>query len=55
VLQSGNVQPLMEPLLRAGASRTGERYGLGAAEEFRVTRFGGLGVWLDRFGVTRTD
>jgi LmbE family N-acetylglucosaminyl deacetylase len=55
VLQSGNVQPLMEPLLRAGASRTGERYGLGAAEEFRVTRFGGLGMWLDRFGVTRTD
>jgi LmbE family N-acetylglucosaminyl deacetylase len=55
VLQSGNVQPLMEPLLRAGASRTGALHGLEAAEEFRVTRFGGLGVWLDRFGVTRTD
>jgi hypothetical protein len=55
VLQSGNVQPLMEPLLRAGASRTGALHGLEAAEEFRVTRFGGLGVWLDRFGVARTD
>lgn len=42
VLATGDVRPLMEPLLRAGAQRTGARHGLGAAEEFRVVTFGGL-------------
>ena len=53
VIATGNVRPLMEPLLRAGAARTGEHHGLAAAEEFRMVRFGGLGVWLERFGTPR--
>lgn len=50
VLASGNVTLLMAPLLRAGAARTGAQYGLDAAEEFRVVRFGGLIPWLEKFG-----
>lgn len=50
VLETGDVRPLMEPLVRAGSRRTGERHGLDAAEEFRIVRFGGLEAWLERFG-----
>lgn len=53
VIASGDVRPLMEPLLRAGAARIGERHGLTAAEEFRMVRFGGLAAWLERFGTPR--
>jgi LmbE family N-acetylglucosaminyl deacetylase len=42
VLASGEVRPLMEPLIRAGAQRTGSRHGLPAAEEFRIVTYGGL-------------
>jgi LmbE family N-acetylglucosaminyl deacetylase len=52
---TGDVRPLLEPLVRAGAARTGERYRLGAAEEFRVVTYGGLEPLLERFGVRRTE
>lgn len=42
-------------LVRGGSERTGARYGLAAAEEFRVVRFGGLGALLERFGVRRPE
>ena len=54
VATSGDVRPLIEPLLRAGAARTGAAHGLAAAEEFRVVTFGGLGAALERIGVRRT-
>lgn len=53
VVSSGDVRPLMDPLLRAGAVRVGAAHGLTAAEEFRVVTFGGLSAALDRFGVRR--
>jgi len=55
VIDTGDVRPLMEPLLRAGAARTGEKYGVGAVEEFRVVRYGRLQVLLDRCGIKRED
>jgi N-acetylglucosamine malate deacetylase 1 len=48
--QDGDLRAVMEPLLRAGAARTGAHHGLAAAEEFRVVRFGGLGELLERWG-----
>lgn len=51
VLSCGNVALLMEPLLRAGAARTGAQYQISAGEEFRVVRFGGLTTWLDKYGI----
>jgi LmbE family N-acetylglucosaminyl deacetylase len=50
---TGDVRPFMEPLLRAGAARTGALHGLPAAEEFRVVTFGGLAAVLERWGVRR--
>ena len=50
---SGEVRPFLEPLVRAGSARTGERYGLVAAEEFRIVTYGGLEPLLERFGVRR--
>ena len=50
VLASGDVGRLLDPLLRAGAARTGTTHGLTAAEEFRVVTFGGLTPLLERFG-----
>jgi LmbE family N-acetylglucosaminyl deacetylase len=47
----GDLRPLLEPLLTAGARATGARHGLPAAEEFRVVRFGGLERW---FGIGET-
>lgn len=41
---------LLRQLVAAGAKRTGARYGVGAAEAFRVVRFGGLGELLDSMG-----
>jgi LmbE family N-acetylglucosaminyl deacetylase len=53
VIATGNVRSLLEPLLRAGAVRTGAGHGLEAAEEFRMVRYGGLGAWLERHGSPR--
>lgn len=49
-LATGNVEPLMRRLLIAAATSVGDRHGLGAAEEFRVVRFGGLQPLLDAMG-----
>ena len=51
---SGEVRPLLEPLLRAGASRVGATGGVAAGEEFRVVTFGGMQTLLDRFGTRRS-
>ena len=45
---------LIGVLLHANAERVGSRYGVGAAEEFRVVRFGGLAGWLDDHGTRVT-
>jgi len=50
VLATGDVRPLAEQLVRAGAARTGARHGLAAAEEFRVVRFGGMEALLEQHG-----
>ena len=52
--QDGDLRPLLEALLRASAGRVGDRYGLAAAEEFRVVRYGGLESLLERFGRRRS-
>ncbi len=54
VVSTGDVRPLIEPLLRAGASRTGITHGVTAGEEFRIVTFGGMGALLERFGVPRS-
>ncbi|MFM7064220.1 MAG: PIG-L deacetylase family protein [Actinomycetes bacterium] len=46
----GDVGPVVEALLRQRAAAAGRRYGLDAAEEFRVVRFGGLESLLELFG-----
>jgi LmbE family N-acetylglucosaminyl deacetylase len=43
----GDLRPLLEPMLRRAAARTGARHGLPTAEEFRVVRFSGLESLLD--------
>jgi LmbE family N-acetylglucosaminyl deacetylase len=48
--QDGDLGAALRPLLRDAAARTGARHGVGAAEEFRVVRFGGLTALLERFG-----
>jgi LmbE family N-acetylglucosaminyl deacetylase len=53
VVTTGDVRPMIEPLLRAGAANTGARYGVNAAEEFRIVTFGGMAAVLERFGVKR--
>ncbi len=50
VVRRHDARPLIEPLLRVGASRTGGEHGLAAAEEFRVVTYGGLQPLLERFG-----
>lgn len=54
IAAGGPLAPLWEPLLTASAGRVGALYGLGAAEEFRMVRFGGLEPLLDRFGRRRS-
>jgi LmbE family N-acetylglucosaminyl deacetylase len=49
-LDDGDIEELLPRLLRAGSERLGERYGLGAAEEFRIVTFGGMSDLLERFG-----
>lgn len=50
VLEGGDIRSLMEPMLRAGAARTGARHGVAAAEEFRVVRYNGLEALLEHMG-----
>lgn len=50
VLHTGDIRPLMEPLVRASAERTGARHGVAAAEEFRVVTFGGIETLLHHWG-----
>lgn len=52
-LASGDLRPVMEPLLRRGAEAVGARHGVAMGEEHRVARFGGLGGVLDRWGRRR--
>lgn len=52
-LASGDLRPVMEPLLRRGAEAVGARHGVAMAEEHRVSRFGGLDGVLDRWGRRR--
>jgi LmbE family N-acetylglucosaminyl deacetylase len=40
-LASGDVRPVIEPLLRSRAEAVGRAHGIKMAEEFRVVRFGG--------------
>jgi LmbE family N-acetylglucosaminyl deacetylase len=53
VVTTGDVRPMIEPLLRAGAAKTGAPCGVNAAEEFRIVTFGGMAAVLERFGVKR--
>jgi LmbE family N-acetylglucosaminyl deacetylase len=53
VVATGDVRPFIEPLLRAGAARTGAAHGLAAAEEFRIVTYGGLEAVLEHWGVRR--
>jgi len=46
----GDLRPLVEFLLRERGRATAAPFGLRAAEQFRVVRFGGLQSLLDRFG-----
>ena len=48
----GELRPLFESILRKRSADTGKRYGLSAAEEFRVIRFGGLSDWLTEHGTS---
>lgn len=50
VLEGAPLDPVLRPMLRAQAAQVGARYGLAAAEEFRVVRFGGLQRFLELFG-----
>lgn len=50
---TGEVGRLLEPLVRAGAARTGSPHGLPAAEAFRVVTFGGMEALLDMLGRRR--
>ena len=49
-LAAGEVAELLPRMLRAGSEGVGERYSIGAAEEFRVVTFGGMQGLLDALG-----
>jgi LmbE family N-acetylglucosaminyl deacetylase len=53
VVSTGDVRPLVEPLVRAGAAVTGAKHGVAAGEEFRIVTFGGMVRLLDMFGERR--
>ena len=53
VLATGNVRPLVEPLVRAGAANVGAKHGVPAGEEFRIVTFGGMERLLEVFGERR--
>ncbi len=48
--QQGDLRTVIDPLLRRQGEIVGARHGLAMAEEFRVSRFGGLGALLEAFG-----
>ncbi|HSP28901.1 MAG TPA: PIG-L family deacetylase [Ilumatobacteraceae bacterium] len=52
-LDAGDVTEALSLMLRASNERLGERYGVGAAEEFRVVTFGGMHGLLDTLGERR--
>jgi LmbE family N-acetylglucosaminyl deacetylase len=52
-IEAGNVTDVLSLMLRAGGERLGRRYGVGAAEEFRVVVFGGMEGLLDTLGERR--
>ena len=52
-LERGEVDELLPLLVRASSEAVGGRHGLGAAEEFRRVRFGGMSALLDQMGVRR--
>ena len=52
-LDAGDPTDVLALMLRAGSERLGERYGIGAAEEFRVVTFGGMHGLLDTLGERR--
>ena len=47
---SGDVAAVVAPMVRRIAAEVGTRHGVGAAEEFRVVRFGGGAEWLEQIG-----
>jgi LmbE family N-acetylglucosaminyl deacetylase len=49
-LAAGSVDEVLPRLLRASSATVGARYGVGAAEEFRVVMFGGMEGLLEAFG-----
>ncbi len=49
-LAGGSVDELLPLLLRSASEGLGVKYGLGAAEEFRVVTFGGMQGLLEAFG-----
>ena len=49
-LAAGDVAEVLALLLRAGSEGLGAKYGVGAAEEFRVVTFGGMQGLLDALG-----
>lgn len=50
IAAGADLDAFMGMIVRGGARQVGERHGLTAAEEFRVTRFGGLEGLLARHG-----
>ena len=46
-LADGDVADVLPQLLRAGSEGVGAKYGVAAAEEFRVVTFGGMQGLLD--------
>ena len=49
-LAAGSIDQLLPTLLRSASEGLGSKYGLGAAEEFRVVTFGGMQGLLDAYG-----
>ena len=49
-LSSGDLRPVIGPMLRRRAEVSGQSRGVAMAEEFRVVRFGGLEFMLDNAG-----
>lgn len=54
-LRTGDPRPVLEELVTAASVATGQLYGLGAAEVFRVVRFNGLEQLLHARGRRRTS
>jgi predicted phage gp36 major capsid-like protein len=46
-VRSGDPSRMIDVFIRRGSEATGSRHSLGAAEEFRIIRFGGLSALLE--------